>query len=39
MNDDVMNVEIYLQSASPAMANRRTKRGRAKYKKMNIHSS
>ena len=34
--DDVINFEIFLESTSIAMAEREKKRGRGKYKNLNI---
>ena len=34
--DDVINFKIYLQATSKAMADREKKRGRRKYKNLNI---
>ena len=34
--DDVINSKIYLQTASKTMTDREKKRGRQKYKKLNI---
>ena len=34
--DDVINFNIYLGSSSKAMVDRYKKRGRSKYKKLNI---